>query len=378
MLWLAARVAHLSCADETPARVMRRRSGAPRRTGEAGRHSSGGIGLISRLRRWLGLSRDRNTRPPGTRGDTPAGGRVPKAAESSVAPPDERTLGTLYARHLFVESAGGGVTRDEQAWLRERRDALRDDGEAVAALVPRMPAVMPRLMAAVRDPVRTDTRELAALIESDPVLAANVIRVVNSPALRMRREDVDSLEQAVVIMGFSGMREVIAAATICPIASFDHDARLDGAALKQVWPQTLDVALELRSAASRAGSGRGFELYLAGLVHSSGLLALLRCLRSLQQPVPSEAFIAELEPLARRYSTAIARGWGFSGVTDRFLDAWAQEEDAQGEADMLSRAVAFMRARALEDAGVLDAGCAGSIRARSGTSGSAPPNAPLS
>jgi HD-like signal output (HDOD) protein len=323
--------------------------------------------MIARWRRWLGLApgkpRERDRREDGNvfTSRPPAAGDG--ADHAPIEPPDRHAIGRLYCRGLFSRAAGdSGPAPGEKEWLRARRDQLKQGDTALAALVPRLPAAMPRLMAATREPERTSARELAGLIESDPVLAANVLKVVNSPAMRIRREDVESLEQAVVIMGFPGMREVLAAATISPIANFDGDARLDATALRQVWPHTLDVAVAVRQAATRMGSGHGFELYLAALAHSSGLMVLLRCLNTLKEPIPSETFIAELDPLAQRLSVAIARGWEFPDETVQTLERRAREAHGYPEAEMLTQAITFVRARALGLAGILDDGQVAMIR----------------
>jgi HD-like signal output (HDOD) protein len=268
--------------------------------------------------------------------------------------PDQGAISVLYCGHLFCAvSRTEGLTRLEKEWLKERRELLNRTGESLSGLVPRLPAVMPRLMAAIREPDRISAREVAALIESDPVLAGNVLKVANSPAMRIRALEVESLEQAVVIMGLKGMREVIAAAAVSPIASFERDARIDADALREVWPGTLQVAMNVRMASERIGSGAGFELYLAALTHSSGLMILLRAMGSLSSSMPSDEFIAALEPLARSYSVAVARDWGFAEATVEALDAWARDRRTESGARVLADAIAFMRMAVLAGAGML-------------------------
>ncbi len=75
-------------------------------------------------------------------------------------------------------------------------------------------------MTALNNP-DTPIRTLTGLIESDPVISSMVLRLINSPAMRVRRENIESLDQAVMLLGFSGMREVVSAAMFSPIGRLE-------------------------------------------------------------------------------------------------------------------------------------------------------------
>lgn len=277
-------------------------------------------------------------------------------APASIAVPDDAQIQLRYLARLFRGTVDleAGLRESESDWLRQRDEELRSRHSRLLEQVPRLPAVMPRLLAAINDPGKGSARELAGLLETDPVLAGNVLGVVNGPALRVRREPIESLEQAVVIMGLSGMREVIAAAAISPIVNFNRDRRLDGEAVKGLWSQSLDVAVALRSAAQKTGAPHAFELYLAGLTHASGLMALLRGFDSLTAAVPTGAFLSALETLSRRYSVAIVRHWGLPEHTQYVLSCRASGRCDNVHAAMLERAVSFMCACVLGQAGLIE------------------------
>ncbi|QOC23184.1 HDOD domain-containing protein [Wenzhouxiangella sp. AB-CW3] len=275
----------------------------------------------------------------------------------SESAPDAAEVATQYFRALFVspDEHARSLKPAEQAWLRAQRRALRGEGDSLSAMVPRLPSAMPRLLAATRDPDKTSARALARLVEDDPVLSAKVLKVVNSPSMRLRREAVDSIEQAIVVMGFPGMRAVIAAACISPIADFRRDSRLDAAAVQQLWPHTLEVAMAARQAAIRAGQQHAFELYVAALCHGSGLMLLLRRLRHLEEPMPGLEFIGALDGLAKRFAVVVARGWKFPEPTLSALESWSEGAPRRDSgADILGHAAQYVQARALVCAGVLD------------------------
>ncbi|ACL73660.1 HDOD domain-containing protein [Thioalkalivibrio sulfidiphilus] len=296
------------------------------------------------------------------RAQAPESGAAPAAA----AVPEDAEIQLRYLARLFraAVDADAALREDEAAWLRQRDEELRSRHASLLEQVPRLPSLMPRLLAAINDPGKGNARALAALLETDPVFAANVLGVVNGPALRVRREPIESLEQAVVILGLSGMREVIAAAAISPIVNFNRDRRLDGEAVKGLWSQSLDVAMAMRLAASRTGSAHGFALYLAGLTHASGLMALLRGVGSLTAAVPSGAFLSGLESLSRRYTVAIVRHWGLPEHTAHVLSCRTGARCSHPEAAMLEQAVSLMRACVLAQAGLLDQARLAALRQR--------------
>ncbi|WP_298218002.1 HDOD domain-containing protein [Halothiobacillus sp.] len=108
----------------------------------------------------------------------------------------------------------------ETQWLNARAEDLKRTPTQLTQLVPRLPSVLPKLMTALNNP-DTPIRTLTGLIESDPVISSMVLRLINSPAMRVRRENIESLDQAVMLLGFSGMREVVSAAMFSPIGRLE-------------------------------------------------------------------------------------------------------------------------------------------------------------
>lgn len=253
-----------------------------------------------------------------------------------------------YIRNLFARMDLDRMecSPAERQWLRKHRNDLKAPNASWSQLVPRLPNVVPRLMAATRDPDQGSARELADLIASDPVLAANLMKVVNSAAMRRRPEPIQSLEQAVVIAGISGVREAVGAAFISPIANFKADARLKSKAVHELWPDTLGVAVKLREGAERSGLSQGFELFFSGITHSVGLMLLLRRLDLLDESSISPAFANELELLSRHYSVAAAAGWELPSGTMDLLSAWAEGRET-ALTYLLNRAIGSVRRASL-------------------------------
>lgn len=262
---------------------------------------------------------------------------------------DDRLIDRLYVRNQFrmLDHNLTKLSSAESSWIQQRKKELKSDDAAWTRMVPRLPTVVPRLLAATRDSEKTPARELANMIASDPVLAANLLKVVNSPALRLRPEPIQSLEQAVVIVGTRGIREAVSAAFVSPIANFEADPRLNISAVNQLWPNALGVGVHLRRAAESSNIGQGFELFLAGMTHSTGLIVLLRRLDTLDQPFVSIPFTNAFEDLSRHYTLAAVTDWKLPAATMAVLTSWSKREDSP-MSFLLSRAIAGVRQASLE------------------------------
>lgn len=198
-----------------------------------------------------------------------------------------------------------------------------------AALVPRLPAALPRLMALAR---RSDVsvRELSAHLASDPALVGEVVRLANSPRYRCTRE-ISSLEQAVQLLGQQGLEQLVSRVMLSPVFSASQ-GRFGRQANARLWE--LADRCAHGCAFLRQSHGDGFEAYLAGMAAQSGLLVALRVLdqqyRAPPAPAPAAAaFHAALVGLSARLAAQIARNWDFPAATVAALDARARHSTVE-------------------------------------------------
>ncbi len=212
------------------------------------------------------------------------------------------------------------LSAPEALWLKARTEDLNQTPTQLTRLVPRLPSVLPKLMTALNN-IDTPIRSLTELIEADPIISTQVLRLINSPAMRVRRENITSLEQAVMLLGFSGMREVVSAAMFSPIAQLSHIEGIHPLLIHDIWPISLRAANALRQglkhqspALSKIDANVGFELYLSLLIEQTGLIALIR-----QKPLTganlSAAYVAAFRALVPAYSARIAEAWALSPRT---------------------------------------------------------------
>ena len=269
---------------------------------------------------WLFGRNTAASAPRPARPATELRGKPEPKAEANY--PDRELVARLFYLKLFNARAypgthDGTLRPAEADWLAARDEDLKRTPTQLTQLVPRLPAVLPRLMTALND---TDTpiRTLTEHIESDPIIAAQVLRLINSPAMRVRREQITSLDQAVMLLGFSGMREVVSAAMFSPIGKLDQVSGAHPLLIHDIWPISLRAANALRqglkSKAAPANAPEGalaFDLYLSVLIEHTGLIALVRQ-RPLTGAECTPAYLDAIRRLVPAYSARIAEAWALS------------------------------------------------------------------
>ncbi len=177
-------------------------------------------------------------------------------------------------------------------------------------LVPRLPAVIPKLMLALRDS-DSNASDLAELLAGDVVLVNEVIQLANS-AYYSRSQFYDSLEQAIVNIGFSGIRQIIVSAAMKPIfnASSGHFSSI---ANNYLWDKSLYGGQISDCAAKKMREDR-FHAYLASLTMQSGMTMLSRELDKYFSPDNAprdQQFVDALNCYALEISARISEQWQF-------------------------------------------------------------------
>ena len=245
---------------------------------------------------------------------------------------------------------------------RERRvldelDRLANAPLAGAALVPRIPEIIPQLMRSLRDE-DMHAADLARQLSRDVVLVAEVFREANRPAYLPRYHagpPVSSIEAAVMLLGQNGMRMLLARVALRPVISMGsgrHTRRIAPA----IWRQSEQCAraASLLAPALRANP---FEAYLAGLMENVGLVVAFRIV---DQVCPgdmlphSDAFVAELFAQSRILSARIAALWEFPDAVTAAIGA-AGSSGATPLAQALALGDRLAKLRLLVDGALFEA-----------------------
>jgi HD-like signal output (HDOD) protein len=187
-----------------------------------------------------------------------------------------------------------------------------------AALVRRMPGLIPQLLQSLR----SDTFSGAALsrtISSDVVLVAAVVRLANA-CYQGTANSIASVEHAVMLIGQEGLRQLITSVAFRPIIDMNS-----GHYTRTLAPRLWDHAERCASANRLVAEELGiepFEAFLAGLVQNVGMIVALRVMDQVAKndaSLGSELFCAQLVRDARALSCSIGREWHFPDAVTRAL-----------------------------------------------------------
>jgi putative nucleotidyltransferase with HDIG domain len=183
------------------------------------------------------------------------------------------------------------------------------------ATLDRVPPVAGAVMELLRslDDENLDAAHLAKKIGQDPVLSARVLKIVNSPFYGLAGQ-VDSLQEAVIVLGFSSVRRLALAVSL----NGSFPARGQGETdPRRLWRHSFCTALCAQAMAPlcRIDAESAFS---AGLLHDIGRIALLS--------VEPERFAATLaaraqHPDLRTAETAVF-GFDHAEFGARLLERW--------------------------------------------------------
>lgn len=238
----------------------------------------------------------------------------------------------LAGPHVSGQASADNLVLDELA-------RLARDPQGAAALVPRVPAVIPQLLRSLRDE-GSSSGELARLLAQDAVLVAEVIREVNSPYYQPATP-VRNLEGALLLLGQNGLRMLLARVAFRPIISLQAGP-LARQVAPQLWRQSEQCALAAALLAPRHGAD-AFAAYLAGLMHNIGLVVALRMVDQLLPAggLPDDdVFGQRLVQGARLLSAAIAGQWELPPAIGHAIAHLGDPQGlpaALGEADRLAK-----------------------------------------
>lgn len=235
-------------------------------------------------------------------------------ADPSPAGPsfDQRdNLNTVYHNWLFDTETGFelDMTAPEHQVL-DAVCAIVKSQQSGAALVRRMPGLIPQLLQSLR----TDNfsgAQLSRTISSDLVLVAAVIRLANSSSINYGTS-ITSVEHAVLLIGTEGLRHLITSVAFRPIIDM-NSGHYTQALAPRIWDQSERCAVANRMLAEERGIDP-FEAFLAGLVQYVGLIVTLRIMDQADKEgkqLGSDIFCASLLRDARALSISIGREWNF-------------------------------------------------------------------
>ncbi|PHQ74810.1 MAG: histidine kinase [Marinobacter sp.] len=155
--------------------------------------------------------------------------------------------------------------------------------------LPRQPMTLPMLMRALSD-ANTGRHQLTEIILNDPALTDQLLQIANSPYFRTGDQSIDSVDQAVFVLGMDGIRNVVSAAIMRPMMA----ARNSREALfaQRVWRWGLTCARSAELIAKIQGQDSSVY-FMAGLLPALSYITLRR---ELQRVCRTESGMVEPPP----------------------------------------------------------------------------------
>ncbi len=155
--------------------------------------------------------------------------------------------------------------------------------------LPRQPMTLPRLLRALSDE-NIDRSKLSKIILSDPALTDQLLQVVNSPFFRAGEQTIESVDQAIFIIGIDGIRSVISASLLRPMLA----ARNSSEALfaQRVWRWGMTCARSAEMIARVHGQDTN-AFFMVGLLPALSHMTLRR---EVQRIYRARLPLVEVEP----------------------------------------------------------------------------------
>lgn len=135
--------------------------------------------------------------------------------------------------------------------------------------LPTLPSMMATITRLMQDP-RTSAEELGRAISSDPALVSKVLKLVNSAFYGFPGR-IGTITQAIVILGFSTIRNVVLTTSV--LKSFGKGGS-SGVDVNRFWEHSLLTGAIARALAMEREANFIEETFIAGLLHDMGRIVL--------------------------------------------------------------------------------------------------------
>ncbi len=153
-------------------------------------------------------------------------------------------------------------------------ESIRNKISSSVKDLPTLPGVAMRILNATSNP-DTTVDELKRIISSDQIVAGRILRAVNSAYYGFPRQ-IDTLSKAIVILGFNNVRTLTLSVSMMEV--FPRGVH-DGFDFGQLWAHAVGTAHCARALARITAPRIAEQLFVAGLLHDIGYIAMYKCFR---------------------------------------------------------------------------------------------------
>lgn len=149
---------------------------------------------------------------------------------------------------------------------------LIDQRDSLLALIPPLPKQLAKIKKALSEK-QPDLAKIVQLVGNDPGLAGEVINLANSPYFRQTKNPIESLKDAVAVIGVDGVSNI--ATMVLGRKSIDikpiYFRRFGGL----IWQHSIETAMVCQALASKETTSIS---YFLGLIHDVGKIIIFKCI----------------------------------------------------------------------------------------------------
>jgi putative nucleotidyltransferase with HDIG domain len=138
--------------------------------------------------------------------------------------------------------------------------------------LPTLPAVAVQVNSMLED-LNTTAKELALVIEKDHAIVPKLLKLVNSAFFGFKKR-VSNIAHAVMLMGFSTVRNAVVSISV--IDSFSFRGQHPGFDIVGAWRHAINVAVVSQYLDRLTGERFQDTVFTAGLIHDIGKLIMLK------------------------------------------------------------------------------------------------------
>jgi HD-like signal output (HDOD) protein len=136
--------------------------------------------------------------------------------------------------------------------------------------LPTLPAVFVRIIRSLHNP-NTSVKDIAEVVETDQAITMKILRLINSSFYGLSRS-VDSVHQAIVLLGANTLKNVVISASVFKaLSGSGQDNTFNREAF---WQHSIGCGMIARFLGNQTGHGRDEEGFIAGIIHDIGKVVL--------------------------------------------------------------------------------------------------------
>ena len=122
----------------------------------------------------------------------------------------------------------------------------------------------------IHDP-KSSAKDLKEIIQIDPPLTGKLLKLANSVYYSPRTR-ISEILQAIIWVGYDALKELALRQKVCEV--FDGDSTIEGYSRTLLWKHSVAVSLLGKMIYRREFGEKGETIYVAGLLHDIGIIAL--------------------------------------------------------------------------------------------------------